>query len=62
MHLRMLGKLNRFDGRPEADPVRNRIKSLSKEYFDAVRTFRKTGKINPNLKTLAARVDQLEVQ
>ena len=62
MHLRMLGKLNRFDGRPEADPVRNRIKALSKEYFDAVRTFRKTGKIDPNLKTLAVRVDQLEVQ
>ena len=62
MHLRMLGKLNRFDGRPEADPIRSRIKALSKEYFDAVRTFRRTGKIEPKLKTLSARVDQLEAQ
>ena len=62
MHLRLLGKLNQFDGRPEADPIRNRIKALSKEYFDAVRIFRKTGQIDPNLKTLATRVDQLEAQ
>ena len=62
MHLRMLGKLNRFDDRPEADSIRDRIKTLSKEYFDAVRTFRKTGQIDPNLKTLATRVDQLEAQ
>ena len=62
MNLRMLGKLKKFDGNTSMDPLRSRIKALSKEYFDALREFRKTGKLNEGSKTLAARADQLDAE
>ena len=62
MNLRMLGKLKKFDGNAAMDSLRSRIKALSKEYFDALREFRKTGELNAEAKTLAARAEQLDAE
>ena len=59
MNLRMFGRLKKFNGNTAMDPLRSRIKALSREYFDALREFRKTGKLNAGSKTLAVRADQL---
>ena len=62
MNRRMLGKLKEFDGNAAMDPLRSRIRALSKEYFDALREFRKTGNLNAGSQTLAVRADQLGIE
>ena len=59
MHRRMMAKIGEFDGNPAMDATRQQIKALAKEYFDALREYRKTGKVPANVAGLPARIDQI---
>ncbi len=59
MNVRMLSKLSSFDGNPEMNSLREKIKALSKEYFDARREWYEKGTKAPWLSALPAKVDLL---
>ena len=59
MHRKLMNNIRKFDGNPEMDGVRQEIKKLAAEYFDALREYRKNGKIQPNVATLPARIIRL---